>query len=89
MTVFHVDATILLALVKGLVDVDTKGEILSKVKQIDLDETVAFVEDRETGKRDLVLLGGVPLASQANGVQVQASDGGVVKRDTKGKRPLQ
>ena len=85
------DATILLALVKGLVDVDsdTKGEILSKVKQMDLDETVAFVEDREMGKRDLVLLGGVPLASQANGVQVQASDGGVVKRDTTGKRPLQ
>ena len=38
---------------------------------MDLDETVAFVEARETGKGDLVLLGGVPLASQANGVQVQ------------------
>ena len=42
-TVSHVEPTILLALVKGLVDVDTKGEILSKVKQMDLDETVAFV----------------------------------------------
>ena len=38
---------------------------------MDLDETVAFVEARKTGKGDLVLLGGVPLASQANGVQVQ------------------
>ena len=69
-TVSHVDATIPLALVKGLFDVDTKVEILSKVKQMDLDETVAFDEARETGKRDLVLLSGGPLASQANGVQV-------------------
>ena len=38
------NATILLALVKGLVDVDTKGKILSKVQQMDMDMTVAFVE---------------------------------------------
>ena len=42
-TVSHVEPTILLALFKGLADGDTKGEILSKVKQMDLDETVAFV----------------------------------------------
>ena len=57
------DATILLALVKGLDEMDTKGEIQSKEKQMNLDETVAFVEARETGKRDLVLLGGVPFQS--------------------------
>ena len=45
-----------------------ENEILSKVKQMDLDETVAFVEARETGKHDPVLHGGGPLASQANGV---------------------
>ena len=56
---------------KGLVDVDTKGDLLSKVKRMDLDETVAFMEARETGKRDLVLLNGGPYASQVNGVQVQ------------------
>ena len=39
-------------------DVDTKGGILSKVEQMDLDTTVAFVEARETGKHDLVQLGG-------------------------------
>ena len=50
---------------------DTKGEILSKVKQMDLDETVTFVEARETGKQDLVLLNGGPSSSQVNGVQVQ------------------
>ena len=36
-TVSHIEPTILLALGKGLVHVDTKGEILSKVKQMDLD----------------------------------------------------
>ena len=40
----HVEPTIVLALVKGLADGDTKGEILSNVKHMDLDETVAFVE---------------------------------------------
>ena len=39
-TVSHVEPTKLLALVKGLLYLDTKGEILSKVKQMDLDETV-------------------------------------------------
>ena len=43
---------ILLALVKGLADWDTKCEILSKLKQMNLDETMAFVEAREIGKRD-------------------------------------
>ena len=69
--VSHVEPTILLALVKGLVDVDTKGEILSKVKQMDLEETQAFMEARETGKRDLVLLSGGPSSGQVNAVKVQ------------------
>ena len=54
------EPTILLALVKGLADGDTKGKILSKVKQMDLDETRAFVEAREIGKQDLLLLDGGP-----------------------------
>ena len=70
-TVSHVEPTIHLALVKGLVDMDTKGEILSKLKQMDLDETVAFVEARETCKRYLVVLNGGPSSSQVNGIQVQ------------------
>ena len=49
-TVSHVEPTILLALVKGLADGDTKAEILSKVKQMNLDNTMAFVEAREIGK---------------------------------------
>ena len=43
-TIFHVEPTVILALVKGLADGDTKGEILSNVKHMDLDETMAFVE---------------------------------------------
>jgi hypothetical protein len=50
--VSHMVPTILLALVKGLADWDTKCEILSKLKQMNLDETMAFVEAREIGKRD-------------------------------------
>ena len=34
--------------IKGLVDSDTKGEILSKVAMLTLDEIIAFVEARET-----------------------------------------
>ena len=79
-TVSHVEPTILLALVKGLVDVDTKGKILSKVKQMDLDETVAFVEARETHKRGLVLL-----PAKSMGSRCRESAGDVVKKDTLGK----
>ena len=37
---------------KGLADGDTQCEILSKLKQMNLDETMAFLEAREIGKRD-------------------------------------
>ena len=77
--VSHVEPTILLALVKGLVDVDTKGEILSKVKQMDLEENQDFMEARETGKRGLVLLSGGPSSGQATQLRSRASAGGVVK----------
>ena len=48
--VSHAEPTILLALVKGLADGDTKDKIPSKVKQMNLDETVAFEEARDIGK---------------------------------------
>ena len=70
-TVSHVEPTILLALVNGLADGDTKGKILSKVKQMNLDESVAFVKAREIGKRDLLLLGEGPSSGQVNAVHVQ------------------
>ena len=67
----HVEPTILLALVKGLADGDTKGEILSKMKPMNLDDSVAFVKAREIGKRDLLLLGEGPSSGQVNAVHVQ------------------
>ena len=39
----YAEPSILLALVKGLSDGDTKSEVLSKVVQMNLEETVAFV----------------------------------------------
>ena len=45
--VSYAKPSILLALVKGLFDGDTKSEVLSKVVQINLEDTVAFVEARE------------------------------------------
>ena len=46
----YAEPSILLALVKGLYDAETKNEVLSKVLQMNLEETVAFVEAREIGR---------------------------------------
>ena len=70
-TVSYVEPSNLLALVKGLYDGDTKGEVLSEVTQMNLEDTVAFVEAREIGKRDVQLLGGGPPSGQVNAVLVQ------------------
>jgi hypothetical protein len=64
--VSHANRSILTTLVKGLVDNETKSEIKSKVERLTLDETVTFVEARETGLRSLAGLSGSGLASQVN-----------------------
>ena len=61
----------MLALVKGLYDAETKSEVLSKVVQMNLEETVAFVEAREIGRRDVQSLGGGLLSGQVNAVLIQ------------------
>ena len=60
----YADRIIHTTLVKGLVDNETKGEILSKVDKLTLEQTIAFVEARETGQRSLAGLGGSGLAGQ-------------------------
>ena len=60
----YADKIIHTTLVKGLIDNETKGEILSKVDKLTLEQTVVFVEARETGQRSLAGLGGPMLASQ-------------------------
>ena len=64
------EPSILRTLVKGLYDGDTKSEVLSKVTQMNLEDTVAFVEAREIGKRDVQMLGGGPSSDQVNSVLV-------------------
>jgi hypothetical protein len=57
------------ALVKGLYDTETKGEILSKVDMPTLADTVTFVEARETGKRSLAGLSGTLAGQSIHGVR--------------------
>ena len=81
----YADKIIHTTLVKGLVDNETKGEILSKVDKLTLEQTVAFVEARETGQRSLAGLGGPTLAGQqvhAVRVYSESKCGGVGKQDT-------
>ena len=47
-----------MSLIGGLNDKDTMHEVLSKVEELPLDETVLFVEARETGKSSLKILPG-------------------------------
>ena len=42
---------LLLLLVKNLNDSDTRQEIMSKVKEMDLDDTIAFMEGKETSRK--------------------------------------
>ena len=62
----YLEEIITTTLVKGLVDNETKGEILSKVKPLMLDETIVFLQAGETGQRYLAGLGnsGTGLAGQ-------------------------
>ena len=48
--VLEVDKWVRMSLIGELNDKDTKQEVLSKVEELPLDETVLFVEAREQGK---------------------------------------
>jgi hypothetical protein len=67
--VSEVDKWVRMSLIGGLNDEDTKQEVLSKVDEMPLDETITFVEARETGKTALKILGG-----QVNKVQQDRED---------------
>ena len=56
--VSEVDKWVRMSLIGGLNDEDTKQEVLSKVDEMSLDETITLVEARETGKTALKILGG-------------------------------
>jgi hypothetical protein len=58
----------------GLNDEDTKKEVLSKVYEMPLDETITFVEARETGKTAFKIPGGKLTSGQVNKVQQDRED---------------
>ena len=68
---------ILMAMIKGLNDEDTKQEVMSKVTELSLEETIAFVEARETGKKSISRLNGGGLASsQLNKINTRYKEQG-------------
>ena len=71
-----VDKLVCMSLIGGLNDEETKQEVLSKVEELPLDETIVFVEARETGKTSLKILSGGLSSSHVNKVHehVSASD---------------
>jgi hypothetical protein len=53
-----VDKWVRMFLVCGLNDKDTNQAVLSKVDKVTLDDTIAFIEARETGKNSVKILSG-------------------------------
>jgi hypothetical protein len=54
--VSEVNMWVLMSLTSGLNNKDTKQAVLSKVEEMTLDDTIAFVEARETGKNSVNIL---------------------------------
>jgi hypothetical protein len=69
-----VDKWVRMSPIGSLNDEDTKQAVLSKVDEMPLDETIAFVEARETGKTALKILGGKQTSGQVNKVQQERED---------------
>ena len=58
-----VNKWVLMSLTSGLNNKDTKQAVLSKVEEMTLDNTIAFVEARETCKNSMKILSGGGLIS--------------------------
>ena len=63
--VSYADKMILHALVRGIVDEEIRENVLAKSEELGLEETVKFVEAKETGRRSTVELGTSTLANTA------------------------
>ena len=78
--VFEVNKWVLMSLISGLNNKDTKQAVLSKVEEMTVDNTVAVVEARETGKNSVKILSGGGLSSgQANRLHEKAVAGDLGK----------
>ena len=67
--VSYADQWVLMTLVGGLNDEDTKQAVLSKVEEMNLADTITFVEAHETGKQSLKALSGGLSSGQVHRVQ--------------------
>ena len=71
-TVSMVDKWVLMTLINGLHDGDTQQAVLSKVEEMNLVDTIVFVEAREVGKHSVKALTGGLTSSQVHRVQDNA-----------------
>jgi hypothetical protein len=72
--VSEVEKWVRLSLIGGLNDEDTKQEVLSKVEELPLAETITFIEARETGKTATKILGGKMTSTLVNQVNEKFDD---------------
>ena len=63
--VSYSDKMILHAMVRGIADEEIREQVLAKTEELGLEETVKFVEAKETGRRSTVELGTSTLANTA------------------------
>jgi hypothetical protein len=70
----ELDKWVRMSLIGGLNDEDFKQAVLFKVDELPLDETITFVEARETGKTSMKILGGRLSSGQVNKVQQERED---------------
>ena len=68
-TVSMVDKWVLMTLINGLHDEDTQQAVLSKVEEMNLADTIVFVEAREVGKHSVKAINGGLMSSQVHRVQ--------------------
>ena len=61
-----VDKWVLMTLINGLYDGDTQQAVLSKVTELNLEDTIIFVEAREVGKNSVKILSGGLSSGQVN-----------------------
>ena len=66
-----VDKWVLMTLINGLHDGETQQSVLSKVDEMNLEDTIVFVEAREVGRHSVKILSGGLTSSQVNRVNVQ------------------
>ena len=63
-----VDKWVLMTLINGLYDGDTQQAVLSKVTELNLEDTIVFVEAREVGKHSVKVLSGGLSSGQVNNI---------------------